>query len=472
MVQNWFGKLLLGGTLALVVGCSPQGTQPDEVKTALTPPNPEVAKLAKLAQSNGYAYEITKSLTTEIGPRLAGSPKEKEARDWAVAKLKELGFKNVHVEPFELGVWSRLSESGYIAEPSAQPLYLTALGGSVSTPTDDLVAPVVYFKDFETLKNAPEGGLDGKIAYISGKMEKAHDGAGYGPANQKRRSGAAEAAKRGASAVLIRSVGTDSHRVPHTGMMRYEDGIKKIPAAAVSNPDADQLDRLFAMGKDVVVGMNIQTAYTEKGQSGNVVGEIIGTEKPEEIVIIGAHLDSWDQGTGAIDDGAGVGIVMGAAATIIESGLKPKRTIRVVLFGAEEVGLKGGFAYANQHKDELSNIVMATESDFGADRIIGFQMGKYAGAQKAYDQFYENLAFLGIQKRSGISNGGPDIIPMFNENVPTMRLNQDGYDYFDLHHTPDDTFDKIDPKAIGQNQAAYTAFAWMAANTDLDMKGE
>lgn len=483
-MNTFKNSAIIGLCLALVIGCTPENTNSmaDNTKVkdgasqksaAHEPPNnPELLDLAKRAKSNGYAYEITQSLTTEIGPRLAASAKEKEARDWAVAKFRDYGFENVRIEPFEMKGWARLSEGAYLVKPSAQPLYITALGGSVSTPISNLEAPVAYFENFEALKNAPAGGLEGKIAYISGKMEKAHNGSGYGPANMKRRSGAAEAAKRGAIAVLIRSVGTDSHRMPHTGAMRYEDGIPKIPAAALSNPDADQLDRLFAMGKDVVIGMNIQTTTFEKGMSGNVIGEIVGSEKPDEVVIISAHLDSWDQGTGAIDDGAGVGIVMGAGRTLIEAGKKPKRTIRVILFGAEEVGLLGGFAYVKQHKDELDKIVMATESDFGAERVIGFQMGKYKNAQAAYDTFYKNLAFLGIEKTPGVSNGGPDIFPFFNEGVPTMRLNQDGYDYFDLHHTPDDTFDKIDPEAIAQNQAAYTLFAWMAANTNLNLGGK
>ena len=302
--------------------------------------NPDTQKLADIALSGRHGYEITESLTTEIGARLAGSRQEALARRWAAAKFRDLGFENVKTESFKVDGWARGLEIASIVKPYPQKLFITALGGSVATEGRGIKAPVAYFESFEALESAPAGGLDGKIVYIAGKMEKHRDGAGYGPANKKRRSGATEAAKRGAVAVLIRSVGTDSHRFPHTGQMRYAGGVKKIPIAALSAPDSDQLDRIFKAGKEVTINMSLRTRALGERPSGNVMGEIVGSEKPDEIILIGAHLDSWDLGTGAIDDGAGVGIVMGAAKVLMESGLKPKRTIRVVLFGSEEIGLK------------------------------------------------------------------------------------------------------------------------------------
>ncbi len=438
----------------------------------MTSEDPVLAKLAQLAQSNGYGYEITRSLTTEIGARLAGSREEALARDWATEKFKALGFENIKTETFSIDGWARDAESAHITLPSYQQLYVTALGGSVATPAGGIEAPLAYFPDFAALQNAPEGGLEGKIVYISGLMKKARDGSGYGPANQKRRTGATEAAKRGALAVIIRSVGTDSHRFPHTGQMNYDLDTPKIPIGAVSAPDADQLDRLFASGHEVSINLQLATRALGSITSGNVMAEIVGSEKPEEIILIGAHLDSWDIGTGAVDDGAGVGIVMGAAKAIMDAGLKPKRTIRVVLFGAEEVGLKGGFAYAEKHKDNLVNHIMATESDFGAGRIYGLQAGKSAENKKVVQELAPALAFLGIEFIEGESTGGPDITPLYAQGVQTLRLAQDGYDYFDLHHTPDDTFDKIDPDAMAQNVAAYAALVWMLSEADSNFKDE
>ena len=433
--------------------------------------DPNIKKLVELALNGTEAYDITRSLTTEIGPRLAGTEAEARARKWAEEKFLSLGFSNVKTEAFTVNGWVRGEENASIVTPYPQQLYVTSLGGSVATPEEGITAPVAFFEDFEALEDAPEGGLEGKIAYISGKMKKARDGAGYGPANRKRQRGATESAKRGAVAVIIRSVGTDSHRFPHTGQMRYADE-NKIPIGALSAPDADQLDRIFASGKDVEISLKLTPKGVGKQTSGNVVGEIIGSEKPEEIILIGAHLDSWDQGTGAVDDGAGVGIVMGAAKVLMKSGLRPKRTIRVVLFGSEEVGLIGARAYAQQHAQELDNHFVATESDFGAGRIYGFQAGKAEANIKLVKEMAPHFKPLGIEFIEGVTTGGPDIIPMAAVGVPAIRLNQDGTDYFDLHHTPDDTFDKIDPEAMAQNVAAYATFIWLASETDKNFREE
>lgn len=432
--------------------------------------NPEVKILADIALNGSYGYDITRSLTTEIGPRLAGSPQEEKARRWARDKFKELGLTHIRTEPFPVKGWLRGEETAQITKPYPQNLIITALGGSVATPEAGTKAPVAYFANYEALLAAPMGSLDGKIAYISGKMKKDRDGAGYRPANQKRRSGATEAAKRGALAVLIRSVGTDSHRMPHTGQMRYDDVIKKIPIAAMSAPDADQLDRIFNMGKEVEIKLQLNTRDLGEKISGNVMAEIRGSEKPDEIILIGAHLDSWDKGTGAMDDGAGVGIVMGAAKVLMESGLKPKRTIRVVLYGAEEIGLVGAYAYAEAHADELDTIKLATESDFGAGRIYAIQAGKSEANKAAIAAIAPEFRYLGIYPKDGYSNGGPDIGPLSTAGVPTVRLNQDGLDYFDLHHTPDDTFDKIDPKNMQQNVAAFATLIWLASESDSNFR--
>lgn len=420
------------------------------------------------ARSGTHGYAIVDGLTTEVGQRLAGTEAEARARDWTVAKFKEIGLQNVRVEPFTIPGWERGVETATIISPYPQEMLVTALGGSVATPFEGVTAEIAYFPTFEDLETAPEGGLDGKIVFISGLMEKAPDGAGYGPANQKRRSGASEAAKRGAAAVVIRSVGTDSHRFPHTGQMRYADDLPKIPIAALSAPDADQLERMFDREQTVTMALNIQPRATGDMPSGNVIGEIIGTERPDEIVLISGHLDSWDLGTGAVDDGAGIGISAGAAQVLIDAGLKPKRTIRVVAYGAEEVGLLGGFAYRDLHRDELVNHVLATESDFGSKPAYEVLLGVTEG-----EEVIKAVAdALGLPIGIRGTNGGPDIGPIAALGVPTMRFQQDGTDYFDLHHTPDDTLDKIDPDDIAENVAAFALMAWLAANADTDFRSD
>lgn len=467
---------------ALLAGCNAApGSEANSVKsetvetqaadnTPAKASDPAVQRLIDAALQSDLGYNVVKSLTTDIGPRPAGSDTEARAREWGLETLERLGFENVRVEPFTVPGWERGVERAEIVFPAPQPLYITALGGSVATPSGGITAEVAYFKTFEDLAEAPKDGLEGKIVYISGRMEKAPDGAGYGPANRKRRSGATEAAKRGAVAVLIRSVGTDSHRFPHTGQMRYDETVIKIPIAAMSGPDADQMDRILDRGGVMTVNMDIGPRFLGDLPSGNVIGDIVGSEKPEEIVLIGGHLDSWDLGTGAVDDGAGIGITVGAAKVFKDVMGQPKRTIRVVMFGAEETGLWGGAAYAEKHKDNLDNHIVATESDFGAGPVYEIRSDKNAGSRAFAKALAEQLSGLNVEIGTKESGGGPDIMAMNAMGVASVRLQQDGTDYFDLHHTPDDTLDKINPAQLAQNVAAYAAFLQMAANTDVTLK--
>ena len=468
--------LIAAASIALLSACTAETV--DQTTASVTgnevtesQASPEVQKLIDMAMNGSYGYDITRDLTTDIGQRLAGTEAEARARDWTVAKFKELGFENVRVDDFEIPGWIRGEETAEIISPNPQELYITSLGGSVATPEEGIEAEIAYFPTFEALENAPEGGLEGKIVFISGMMKKAHDGAGYGPANRKRQRGATEAGKRGAAAVIIRSVGTDSHRFPHTGQMRYDTSVAQpIPIGALSAPDADQLERTLEKGETVRIKLILTPQSPGMLPSGNVIGEIVGNERPDEIILIGGHLDSWDLGTGAVDDGAGVGITAGAAKILLDAGYKPKRTIRIVAFGAEEVGLLGAFAYAKQHKDELSKHVLASESDFGAERVYALRTSIKGPTRKAIEDMQTSLAHLGIKMEEGETAGGPDIIPLARAGVPVFRLQQDGTDYFDLHHTPDDTFDKIDPEAMKQNVAAWAAMIWMASEADVDYR--
>ena len=425
----------------------------------------QASKLIASALERKEGYKITESLTTEVGQRLAGTEAEARARVWAEAKFKEIGLENVRVEPFIIPGWERGEETASIVSPFPQNLEITALGYSVATAANGIEAEVVYFPELDALQKTTED-LTGKIVFIDGRMGKAPDGAGYGPAGMKRRIGASEAAKHGAIAVLIRSVGTDSHRFPHTGGMRYAPDVPKIPIAAMSSPDADQMERIFNRGEKIVVKMKLSPVDTGDKPSGNVIGEIVGSEEPEKIVLISGHLDSWDLGTGAIDDGAGIGISAGAAKIIIDAELKPKRTIRVVAYGAEEIGLLGGFEYRDKYKDQLINHVMATESDFGAEAPYEVHYNWREGREDM--QALADLLGLPLVKKD--TSGGPDIGPIKTEGVPAMRLQQDGTDYFDLHHTHDDTFDKINATEMAKNTAAFAAMAWITANSDSEYR--
>ena len=429
-------------------------------------------QLIDTALESDLGFEIVESLTTEVGPRLAGSEAEARARAWGEALGQELGFDRVAVEEFTMPFWDRGELTISMTAPYEQDLYGTALGGS---GTGAFEAEIVYFRTVDDLIAVEDGALDGKIAFIDGDMMvPSQTGAGYGPANQRRRIGWQHAERAGAHALVVRSVGSDSHRFPHTGMMSAMNGRwAEIPVIAVSNPDADHLRRLHNSGTPITLSIDSTARWHGDVSSGNVILELTGRESPDEIVLIGGHLDSWDLGTGAVDDGAGIAITTAAAALIADLPQRPRRTIRVVMFGAEEVGLLGAFAYADRHEDEIPNHVLATESDFGARTIWQFVSNVSDEATPAVDAVGRIIAPLGIVRGgSDEPGGGPDIIPLAMAGVPTVRLNQNGTDYFDLHHTPDDTLDKIDPDELAQNIAAYAALVYLAAELDVEFRDE
>jgi Zn-dependent M28 family amino/carboxypeptidase len=314
------------------------------------------------------------------------------------------------------------------------------------------------------LEAAPDTAVAGRIVFIDERMTRAQDGAGYGAAVAKRSRCALVAQSKGAVACIIRSVGTDPHRFAHQGgSSRQAPGVS-LPAAAISPADADLLARLVASGRPVRVNLNIQADIRENAPSGNVIAEIRGRERPDEIVLLAAHLDSWDLGQGAIDDGAGVAIVTAAARLIRELPRRPRRTIRILLAGAEENGVHGGAAYARAHAGD--NPIVAAESEFGAGRVWRFRT-RFNDDALAYGRAIQRqLAPLGIVPGDNAANGGADIGALRTAGVPVVDLSQDGTDYFDYHHTSNDTLDKIDPEALRQNVAAFAVFAYLAADSD------
>ncbi len=459
-------KRALAAALAAIVAAAPAVAQTaGAVPTLSAQQQQTVDRLIDTGLEDGLAWELVESLTTEIGPRLGGSPAEARARDWGVRKLKALGFKNVRIETYEMPYWERVHEAAEIVAPFPQSLAVTALGRSVATPEGGLTAEVVRFRTQLDLEAAPQTGLEGKIVFVDESMARTQDGSGYGTAVRKRSQAAVEAGKRGAAAVLIRSAGTDSHRNPHTGGGLRGEGETAVPAAALSNPDADQLARALERANGpVTVRLDIQVRTEQSVTSGNVIGEIPG--QTDELIVIGGHLDSWDLGTGAVDDGAGIAVTTAAAKLVGDLRGKPKRTIRVVMWGAEEVGIYGGKAYAEAHKDEIDRHVIAAESDFGAGRVYQFDTRFGDEALPRADVMEAALRRLAIGPGNNAAFGGADIGPIRALGVPVVSLRQDGSDYFDLHHTPDDTLDKIDPAALRQNVAAWAAFIYMASEMD------
>lgn len=431
------------------------------------------SQLMAIALEDTTAYSLVESLTTEIGPRLAGSEAEARARAWAVEKLESMGFENIRIEPFMVPFWQRGIETAEILSPYPQHLNITTLGGSTSTGPLGVEGEIISMPSLSALTEAEGGSLKGKIIFIDESMSRTQDGSGYGAAVSKRREAAFEGHRLGAKAVLIRSVGTSSNRFAHTGQMKTIEVQMpdSVPAAALSAPDADQLARILSRQQAVTVKIVLTPDFFPPAESGNVIAEIPGREKPEEIILIGAHLDSWDLGTGAVDDGAGVGIVVGAAKILMDHlPQAPKRTIRVVLFGSEEVGLVGAKAYTDRHKGNLANHIIAAESDFGADRIWRFDTRVSEDSLAIADQIGEVLSPLLISRGSNQAGGGPDLTFLREEGVPVVSLVQNGWDYFDLHHTPNDTLDKIDPELLAQNVAAYAAFTYLVAEIDEDFR--
>lgn len=436
-------------------------------------------ELITQAKQDTTAYELVESLTTEVGQRLAGTEAEARARQWALAKLESLGLANVREEPFKVWHWRRGQESASIISPFPQQLHITALGHSVATPAEGITAAVVRFDTLNDLEEASAEQVQGKIVFVDEYTTRAQDGAGYGLAVRNRSGAAAVAGRLGAVAALIRSVGTDHHRFPHTGAMRYPEDVTAIPAAALSAPDADQLARMLARD-EVTLNLKLETEGGGRTQdawlgenhqladSGNVIAEVPG--ETDEIVLLGAHLDSWDLGTGAIDDGAGIGIIVAAARLIQQLPIKPKRTIRVVLFGSEEVGIAGAKAYADRYQDSLARHLVAVESDFGAREIWRLQTAFGEQQLEKKKAFLRVLRPLGITPGDNSARGGPDLTFLRQAGVPVVSLTQNGWDYFDYHHTADDTFDKIDPAELAQNVAAYAAFTWVAANIEGDLR--
>ena len=422
--------------------------------------------IREAALKDDVAWDFTEGLTTEVGPRPAGTPQEARARDWAVAKLKALGFSNVRAEPYTMPVWVRGQDEARILSPFPQNLVLAALGNSGSTSDKGIEGEIIYFPSIDALEAASAASLKGKIAFVDHGMGATQDGSSYGYYGAARRQGPSIASKKGAIAILIRSIGTDHHRVPHTGVQMWADGATPIPAAALSVPDAEQLVRVVKRGQPVKVHLTLTSKMLKDQPSGNVVAEIPGSDPAAGVVVAACHLDSWDKGTGAIDDATGCGIAAASALQVAKAG-QPRRTIRVLMAGAEEVGGDGARAYFKAHGTERHALAM--ESDFGADRVWRVDFKLPQGHDDLAKRIAMALAPLGIGAGRQEAGGGADIAPLVKAGVPVIDLQQDGTRYFDLHHTPDDTLDKVDVAQLRQNVAAWAVTLNLVANAAESM---
>jgi carboxypeptidase Q len=459
---------LFAAALLATTAASAQGRDARMFERCQTPRIADCAdELRDAALDDDLAYAITEGLTTEIGPRLAGTEAEAQAREWAIARLKALGFSNVRNEPFPLRTWVRGEERAEITAPFPQPLVLTALGNSAATPAEGLEGEVAYFPTLADLEAEPDANVAGRIVFVDHAMTRTQDGSQYGAYGAARRSGPAIASRKGAAAILIRSIGTDYHRNPHTGSTVFPEGVAPIPAAALSIPDAEQLERVVERGQRVRVRLTLTPRDLGIRESGNVIAEVPGSDRNAGMVLAACHLDSWDLGTGAFDDAAGCGIVAAAAKRIMDAG-RPRRTIRILWAGAEEVGVFGGRAYFDAHRRERHDA--AAESDFGADRVWRLRTGFTGTAEPINKRLAAALAPLGIAYAPGRASGGADVGPVIAAGTPGIDLNQDGTRYFDLHHTPDDTLDKIDATQLRQNVAAWTAMLAIVADAGEEIR--
>jgi carboxypeptidase Q len=448
-IVRWLPVLAL-----LAIGATPI-VAAAQTPSWLEPYHEPAARLIGEATGDTFAWRRLAVLTDTIGHRLSGSPQLDRAIEWAVAEMKRDGLENVHTEKVMVPRWIRGNESVEIIEPSHHSLVMLGLGNSVGTKPEGVQGEVVVvhnFNELDALKSAK-----GKIVLFNVPYTNYEETATY------RFEGPSRAARAGAVAALIRSIGPAGLRTPHTGALQYAAEAPRIPAAAVATEDADRLQRMTARGR-VVLRVKMEARFEPDAESANVVGELRGREKPDEFVVVGGHLDSWDVGTGASDDGGGCVVTWEALRLMKKLNLRPRRTVRVVLWTNEENGTRGGNAYRDQHRAELPNHVMMLESDNGVSRPLGFG---FSGSEMARQKIRTIATLLrGIAADAVLAGGGgADINPSTRETpIPSLALAVDDSRYFLIHHTAADTVDKIDPVEMARCAAAVAVMTYVIAD--------
>ncbi len=429
------------------------------------------AELETSLRTPGQAWETLRSLTDEVGARYPGTPGEVASEQWAERVLTRSGLSNVRREAVPATLWRRGAESGQIVLTHRRPVVLSALGGSVATPRGGIDAPVVEVESLDALDRLTRADVEGKIVFLHHVMPRRRDGTGYNEGSVARTSGPSRAARLGAVAFLVRSIGTDSQRAAHTGALWYEPGVPEIPAAALSIPDAGVLHRVLQSGSTVRFALDLDCAPLPVGQSHNILAELPGTDLADEIVLIGSHLDSWDLGTGALDDGAGCAIAIEVARRIAALPTRPRRTIRVVLFANEELGAGGGRSYATTHANEAARHFVALEADQGDGKPWALRVPAAARTTGAAGRLATALASVGIELDAGASRGGVDIGPLRQLGVPFIDLRQDATRYFDFHHTANDVLENVNRDEIESTASAFTLATWVLANMPESLRG-
>ena len=448
---------MVGPLLGMFVGSTVVAPTESGDHAWLAPYHEPASRIIGEAVSGTFAWQRLAELSDGVGHRLSGSPQLDQAIQWAVEAMKNDGLENVRTEAVMVPRWVRGFESAEIVAPARHSLVMLGLGGSIGTSPEGIQAETLVVSSFDELDARISAARD-RIVLFNTPFTT------YGQTVEYRTSGASRAAKAGAVAVLVRSVGQAGLRTPHTGAMRYAEGIRRIPAAAISTEDADRLQRIQDRGLTPIVKLRMEAHTDADVSSANVVAELLGREKPDEFVVIGAHLDSWDVGSGATDDGGGCVVTWETLRILKKLGLRPRRTIRVVLWTNEENGTRGGLAYRDQHQAELANHVLMLESDSGVFRPLGFG---FSGSDKDRDTIRGIATLLtGIgADRIGPSGGGADIGPSVQAaNIPSLSLDVDGSRYFTIHHTAADTMDKIDPVEMAKCAAAVAVMAYVVAD--------
>ena len=449
--------LALAAFVTLAFRIAPPRVRADNSTPWLDSYREPAARLIGEALADSFAWRRLSVLTDTIGNRLSGSPQLDAAIRWAVDEMKRDGLENVHTEKAMVPRWIRGVESADIVEPARHQIAMLGLGGSVATPPGGVEASVLVVRSFEDL-DANAARAHGAIVLFNVPFTN------YGETVRFRSSGASRAARHGAVAALVRSVGPPGLRLPHTGALQYAADAPTIPAAAIAAEDADRLQRMTDRGARVVVRLKMEAHFESDVESANVVGEIRGREKPDEIVVVSGHLDSWDVGAGATDDGGGCVVTWEALRLMKKLNLRPRRTVRVVLWTNEENGGRGGLAYRDQHRGELARHVLMLESDGGVFRPIGFGFTGSDAARQTIAAIATLLHGLGADQ-IGPAGGGADIGPSVVEGkIPSMSLEVDGSKYFLIHHTPADTVDKIDPVEMAKCAAAVAVMAYVVAD--------
>ena len=452
-----FRSIALAACLTAVVGGSELSAQQasgiaDQYREAAN-------RIIAAALSDSSAYDRLTELVDRFGHRFSGSSNLEQALDWILNEMERDGLENVRGEPVMVPHWVRGNESATLMEPRSKQLPMLGLGGSIGTPPEGITAEVLVVESFEKLsERAAEA--EGKIVLFNAPWM------GYGPTVQYRSRGAVAAARAGAVASLIRSVTPYSLDTPHTGAMGYSDDVRRIPHAAITAEDAGMLQRMQERGERIVVRLQMEAETLPDVESRNVMAEIVGYEIPEEVIVMGGHIDSWDVGQGAMDDGGGCVAAWEAVKLLQRLGLRPRRTVRVVMWTNEENGLHGGNAYRDAHRAELENHVLAIESDAGVFEPKGFG---FSGSDAAFDLVSQIGALLEPINAGQISRGGggADIGPITREGVPGMGLNVDGSKYFWYHHSNADTIDKLDPREVALSVAALALMSYVVADMEV-----